>query len=467
MAPSLTHDQKMQIADLTGNVPLALDVVGAIFKFPDAPTVNTIIKGLREHPLHTLSPDELHFSDKVEVSIRLAYNCLKQELKQFCINLSHFPGSFHRKMAKFLFRFIADSMLDELVQRSLLQSSHGRKRFYFHQLLRIFFKSQKGRIFLQNKFDARFQLYFIGVLEEMVEDNYFDFTTLDEEKHNINHMFTLFNTAKNRSVTFHGVQVGLRAMEAGMLQIRFLPAEIHIIAQHMLSALDSYKVHEQAKMTSFMDTYLKVVKLVAQLQWSVNKADAIKTLSSRKETIDKGYQRGQLDVSNFTDYKEIGENGRSSRCHTYILSTIHGQLKHCSHQDCDYLSISIAYEEVGDKLHAFEFRELAYQHQNHSLTNMVRAKLILDLYNDYSNGLIGNDMIKASVLSPLIENNIYTYLVTASAFEYSEKVFFIAISYFKERNMKEKVDRLEVKMINNDPQCKKNKCARPLKRGEY
>ena len=49
LAPSLTDNQKMQIADLTGNVPLALAVVGAIFKFPDAPTPEEVIEGLKEN----------------------------------------------------------------------------------------------------------------------------------------------------------------------------------------------------------------------------------------------------------------------------------------------------------------------------------------------------------------------------------------------------------------------------------
>ena len=50
----------MQIADLTGNVPLALAVVGAIFKFPDAPTPEEVIEGLKENLVGTLSPAELH-----------------------------------------------------------------------------------------------------------------------------------------------------------------------------------------------------------------------------------------------------------------------------------------------------------------------------------------------------------------------------------------------------------------------
>ena len=71
LAPSLMEDQKRQIADLTGNVPLALKVVGAIFNFQDAPTVEEVIDDLRENLVATLSPDELH--TKVDGSIGIAY----------------------------------------------------------------------------------------------------------------------------------------------------------------------------------------------------------------------------------------------------------------------------------------------------------------------------------------------------------------------------------------------------------
>ena len=54
LAPSLTDNQKRQIADLTGNVPLALEVIGAIFKFPDAPTAEEVIDGLRGNLIATL-----------------------------------------------------------------------------------------------------------------------------------------------------------------------------------------------------------------------------------------------------------------------------------------------------------------------------------------------------------------------------------------------------------------------------
>ena len=126
VAPILTYDQKMEIAHLTGNVPLALDVVGAIFKFPDAPSAESVIQGLGDNPLQTLTPTEIH-TNFVDISIGLAYSYLKPELKQLCVNLSHFPGSFGKDSASVFFEFSKD-MLDELVQRSLVHTSHGRQR---------------------------------------------------------------------------------------------------------------------------------------------------------------------------------------------------------------------------------------------------------------------------------------------------------------------------------------------------
>ena len=182
-------------------------------------------------------------------------------------------------------------MLDELVQRSLVQSSHGRQRYYFHQLLRTFFLSQEESDLLN--IDTQFQHYLTGTLEIIISEVSLSskLTTLDHEKH---HMFTLFKTAKSTNITFTGINVTLRAIE---MNVRFLPVEIYGITRDMLSALDTYTFHEQAMVTLFLETYFKVVKLVAQHQWSVNKADAIKTLKSRTTEIDVGYMQNLICVN--------------------------------------------------------------------------------------------------------------------------------------------------------------------------
>ena len=304
----------------------------------DAKSAERVIQGLRDHPLQVLNPRNVH--TKINISIDLAYKYLKPELKLLCYNLSHFPGSFDRDTALFFFKFSTD-MLDELVQRSLVQSSHGRQRYYFHQLLRKFFLSKEGGTLLH--FDAQFQLYFTGILETIISE--VKLTTLDEEKHNIIHMFTLFETAKSTKIR---IKMAIHAIEMNVLQTRFLPVEIYGITQDMLSALDTYTPLQQAMVTSFLETYFKVVKFVAQHQCSVNKAGAIKTLKSRTTQIDVGYMQNLICVNTYFNllaqyYKWTGENRKAASCDTHILNTIHGQLKHCS-PDCDYLSISIAYE---------------------------------------------------------------------------------------------------------------------------
>ena len=359
-------------------------------------------------------------------------------------------------------------MLDELVQRSLVQSSHGRQRYYFHQLLRTFFLSQEESDLLN--FDTQFQHYFTGTLEIIISEVSLSskLTTLDHEKHT---MFTLFKTAKSTNITFTGINVTLCAIEMNVLQKRFLPVEIYGITQDMLSALDTYTPLEQAMVTSFLQTYVKVVKLVAQHQWSVNKANAIKTLKSRTTEIDVGYMQNLICVNTFTEYfnllaqyyKGTGEDGKTARCHTHILDTIHGQLKHCS-PDCDYLSISVAYENIGDRMQAFAFRELAYQHQLQTVNAMEKAKLILDLYNDYSNETVGNNKANASTLSVMVIDEIYPYLKTADRSQYSERTFYVAIAFFAALNMEDHVVSLQQKMIDNEGICN---CVGPLKQGKY
>ena len=70
----------------------------------------------------TLSPTELRST--IDVSIWMAYSYLAPELKQLGIKLSHIPGSFDEINSFFLFRF-NPGMLPDLVQRSLLQTSHN------------------------------------------------------------------------------------------------------------------------------------------------------------------------------------------------------------------------------------------------------------------------------------------------------------------------------------------------------
>ena len=196
LAPSLTDVQKMQIAELTGNVPLVLDVVGAIFKFPNAPTAKEVIQGLKKNPVTTLSPPELY--SHLDTSIGLAYSLLFLDLKELCVNLSQFPGSFDQHSASRIVYAGTDiePQLKTLVRRSLLFNQHTR--FHFHQLIREYFlqKSGAGKRCgdLMQNFKNEFLQYFAEYLKSMLEMTTHE--ALDADKHNLQCMFAIFATAK-------------------------------------------------------------------------------------------------------------------------------------------------------------------------------------------------------------------------------------------------------------------------------
>ena len=471
LAPSLTDIQKMQIAELTGNVPLALDVVGAIFKFPNAPTVDEVIHGLRENPVTTLSSSKIH--SKLDVSIGLAYSYLSPELKQLCLNLSQFPGSFSGESAFAIFDIssesqtiwywsrliLQESQLDMLVQRSLPQFNSALKRFHFHQLIQKYFlhvSSQEAESskLLKQHFENKFQLHFAQRLSKIL-NGHLGVTVLEVEKHNFQHMFSLFKTAKHVNNTYFGVKVTLLAIQANILEFQFFPTEICNFSWNMLMALESYTAAEEASLESFLETYVSVVIETAKLERSfhMNADCAIEILSLRRGRADDGYDMNLLSINTYTMfyrvlgqyYKENGQEEKATLCDAHILATAHDQLDHC-YPHCDYYSISVAYANIGDSVHAFQFRELAYEHQWSSLSPMYQAKLCIDLYNDYLNESLGNSDSQADEFSSIITENVYEYLLTATVTEYLEDVYYDAVDFFKAKNMEKHVVQLQLKM---------------------
>ena len=460
LAPSLMDNQKMQIADLTGNVPLALAVVGAIFKFPDAPTPEEVIEGLKENLVSTLSPAQLH--SKVDGSISLAYHYLTPELKELCVNLSHFPGSFDRASAVAIFDF-RENMLEMLVQRSLLQYERNVRRFHFHLLLKTFFlqvNNEETKANLQHYFDDKFLIHFAQVLHTAIPDRGMmtDLYTLRGEAHNIVQMFIMLTRHKNVNTTHFAIKVLSHELRITIL-MRFIPPRATLF---MLICLVSYSPEERDSVESFLDTYIQVVMVVAKFDSEAS--ISLILLASKKKEVDRGYKQGNLTLSTFVKYFTMlgqyytmnGDEKNSRSCHAHILTKTKGKLQDCYPQ-CDYFSISVAYESVGDKVQAFHFRKLAYRNQLTTITPMNVIKLLLLLYNDYSNTSLGNDMTEAKVLSLSIME-AYPVLMNAENSEYSEEVYYAAIEFFRGQNMEEHVIQLQKKIIDTVMLCDENYC---------
>ena len=201
----------------------------------------------------------------------------------------------------------------------------------------------------------------------------------------------------------------------------------------MLKCLDSYSPEERDSVESFLDTYIQVVMLATKSDLAV--CISLNRLISKKKEVDKGYKQGNLTLSTFVKFYTMlgqyytmnGDEKNSRSCHVHILTKTKGKLQDC-YPRCDYFSISIAYESVGDKVQAFHFRKLAYRHQFTltGLTPMNTIKLQLLLHNDYSNTSLGNDVTEAKSLSSFIILEAYPYLMNAGRSEYSEEIYYVA-----------------------------------------
>ena len=87
---------------------------------------------------------------------------------------------------------------------------------------------------------------------------------------------------------------------------------------------------------------------------------------------------------------------------------------------------------------------------------MNRIKLLLLLYNDYSNTSLGNDVTKVKALSSLILLEAYPYLLNADRSEYEEGTYNTAIAFFQEQNMEENMIQLYKRISDNILLCDKS-----------
>ena len=219
-------------------------------------------------------------------------------------------------------------------------------------------------------------------------------------------------------------------------------------------------------MESFFEIYIRVVILAARSE----PKHAIQLLSTKQNEVDKGYKNGTLSPHMYTQfytilgnyYNEIGDVEKSNGCSAKILIKTSNELDHCF-PNCDFLCLSITYQNIGDIEIAFNFRKMAY-HQMPFLAGMNEIRLQLHLYNDYMNTSLGNDFTEAEAFAVEITQRAYHYLLNADRSEYSEEVYYMAIEFFRSQNLEVNVVELQEKMVDSGIPCD---CDETLKRGEY
>ena len=401
----LDSDTRGAIANLTGNVPLALRVIGSLLSLPIPPSPHTIIKELTQQPIRTLSPEELPVQHQVYASIDLSYKYLHQ-IDQRCGQfLAHFPGSFDEITAiKIMLLPNNTYCLPELVQRSLLGYNQRTEHFEFHRLIKEFFlyrsRLEGNSDAIQHTFNVNFQSHFAYWLSELADQfsrgHKSVLGALDAEKHNIRYFLdSVKNNLKLRN-SFDVISALLTGLDEKFLECRF---SIHDLDDVTKSAT-KYLQHNYKRMdidpNTLFNSYVKLVShwaVFRKLQHSTS--SGLNILTSHQEHVEHLYAKANkssvaaqyivfyFKLSNY--YEALGHDHQVLRCQMKILEAT-DSLTNCEPGSCDYLDIGVSYLNAGDNHQGVKYIELARQQSQLELLTdeLQQAHILTWLHDGYS-----------------------------------------------------------------------------------
>lgn len=193
----MTEEESIVMANLTGRIPLALKLVGALLHFTPP---QEIISKLQDHPIKILNSSDLPERNRIHVSFSLSLRYLDEGLKNFGCSLALFPGSFTKESVRdIVIRHMhnddpnnptVDEGLKSLFKRSLLEWNGYSKRYYYHRLIREFMRGVVGNDSqsLESEFFVAFHRHYSHELYSYTtqfSDSRPSLDFLDSERHNI------------------------------------------------------------------------------------------------------------------------------------------------------------------------------------------------------------------------------------------------------------------------------------------
>ena len=228
----LNTKEKEQIAHLTGNVPLALQIIGSILHLPDSPSPTILIDELKHELIETLSPADLPVHKQVFTVINLSYKYLPKELQRIGCQLTIFPGSFTLSAAFAVCNSSAEPTkqfvdkigsteqtkkfnvhLNSLVRNSLLEHSQRTDRYQYHRLIKEYFVLIQRRHWPNEKASLlpAFHIHYSNQLE--AESSSFEYrhdyerplAFLDSEQHNLEYL--LENLGQMQSISTKNLDI--------------------------------------------------------------------------------------------------------------------------------------------------------------------------------------------------------------------------------------------------------------------
>ena len=393
------------ITKLTGNVPLALKVVGATLR-TRTKNITQVIINLERKFLKALNPSDL--DQKVNASLVLSYNCLNERQKKLGQYLALFPGSFTVFDACIILEDVIGSDCDSITaeievldQRSLLQFL-GKGRYQFHKITKEFFSAiehsheEKHISAFLTRFLVRYgnKLYHLSVIYE--NDYISALHTLGIEKHNFQHLLyhsedICLMDREHSFLIFEALQVTLKmrflTSQFTTTELRKPFADICKCLLHFISTVGLAPVRliidpKQAKMV--MRAMEILIHITVQL-YGINLHD-ITHLEEVKVQLD--VLEGIVDVPAAAElyyvlgshYHALDELEEEKRCHEKILQRANAQLDTCVPGSCDYNSLSRAHYHLEKYELGAHFLELDLKYNRERMSSFALVNNLEMLY---------------------------------------------------------------------------------------
>ncbi len=372
------------IANLTGNVPLTLKVVGTLLSQLDSPDPKTIIAELETRLMSTLSPEELPLGEQVNASIAISYDYLNQQQQKVGRYLANFPGSFSEKDSCEIFSRVFRNCdcsctvqhLKDLVRRSLLEWNARTDRYQLHQLIKGFFSTvqmsmgeegQKETKLFAHSFHQHYVQYLHRLAGDFSNDYLKVLKVLDAERHNFQLLLRNFTSptmcGRKRSeclLLFPAVKL---ALTEGLLQSRFTAQELYRPVSDIVVYLDRITSGTRKEISEFASThhlqmYVFFIEILATFedeQHGIEKA--VHTLELRRSNIEiigriipgKGaavpYMSFYSALSDY--YHTLQDHARVKDCNIRILQKTE-ELEDCDPESCSYCDIGSAFFRIND-----------------------------------------------------------------------------------------------------------------------
>ena len=407
----LDSDTRGAIANLTGNVPLALRIIGSLLNQPVPPSPETVIKELMLKPIEALSPEELPEHNQVYVSIYLSYKYLHPYDKLCGQFLAYFPGSFDQDAASHIMQISPSQFfptsysafcLRVLVQRSLLAYNQRTEHFEFHMLIKEFFlfrsRLEGNSDGMQHTFNISFQSHFAHQLFDLScqfsHSQKFALGALDTEKHNIKYFLDGTTDYLEPSNSVKVIFALLAGLEKNFLECRFSMEELYNVTKSATNFLQHHYEQMGLDASTHFVLFVNLVNHLAVFKSEINDSvsSGLKVLTSHEAHIKYLYTKAEKNsvatqyisfYSKLSDYsEELHLHDQVLRCQEKLLETTNS-LKNCQSGSCNYFDIGVSYLRAGDNHQGVKYLELAVQ-QSQIEDEFQRAYYLTWLHEGYT-----------------------------------------------------------------------------------